>query len=587
MTDTPLATTSDALLADFNRAGALTWADVHPAQHLAHLFGEKDSRVKLAIALTVRALRAGSICLPLDGMRNLDLDEDAPEIPEEWWPEQNAWEAALRASPAVTLSDAGPGSRPLRLVDGALYLERHFADQESVRRSLLARLAAAPASGSPEGQQAAIALALSSPVTVIAGGPGVGKTYTIRAIIERLRTDQPGTLVGLAAPTGKAAARMTESLGSSMLTALTLHALLGSQAGSRTRFLHDAEHPLPHDVVIVDEMSMVSMVMMSRLLDALKPSARLILVGDPDQLSSVDAGSVLADITRAPASRGIVARLTHNHRFGGDIATLAHAIRDGDADTALAVLTRTTDDRPVVPAHPGHAAVGRPARTGHTGLPAVGDHPGGTRVTLLHLDAGTALLRERAVSAGRAVFEAAARHDPDAALHALDSHRLLCGHRSGRHGVGHWAREVHAWLGQAVPGYPIDGEFPLGRPVMVTANRPEFGLFNGDTGVILLEDGRPQAWFRSGGRPRPLSPFLLEGLAGVHAMTIHKAQGSQFAHVSVVLPPSGSPLLTRELLYTAVSRAQTSVLLLGERDAVAEAIARPARRMSGLAERLR
>lgn len=565
MTETPLATTSDALLADFNSVGALTWADVHPAQHLAHLFGEKDSRVKLAIALTVRALRAGSICLPLDRLRELDLDEDAAEIPEHWWPERQAWADALRASPAVTVGDGGAGKRPLRLVDGALYLERHFADQESVRRSLLTRLAAAPASGSPEGQQAAIALALSSPVTVIAGGPGVGKTYTIRKIIERLRADRPGALVGLAAPTGKAAARMTESLGSSGLTALTLHALLRSRAGSRTRFLHDAEHPLPHDVVIVDEMSMVSMVMMSRLLDALKPSARLILVGDPDQLSSVDAGSVLADITRAPASRGIVARLTHNHRFGGDIATLAHAIRDGDADTALDVLTRAD------------AAVS-------TDLRRVGAE---TSVALVDPGAGTALLRERAVSAGRAVFDAASGRDPDAALRALDSHRLLCGHRTGRHGVARWAREVQAWLTHGVPGYSADGEFHLGRPVMVTANRPEFGLFNGDTGVVLLDDGRPQAWFRSGGRLQSLSPFLLEGLASVHAMTIHKAQGSQFAHVSVVLPPSGSPLLTRELLYTAVSRAETSVLLLGDREAVAEAISRPARRMSGLAERLR
>ncbi|MFT3877882.1 MAG: exodeoxyribonuclease V subunit alpha [Propioniciclava sp.] len=589
MTDPKTATTGDRLLADFNAAGALTWADVHPAQHLAHLFGEQDSSVKLAIALTVRALRAGSLCLPLNRMRELDLGEDAVEIPEDWWPESAAWERALRASPAVTVGDAGPGSRPLRLVDGALYLERHFADQESVRRSLLARLAAAPASGSPEGQQAAIALALSSPVTVIAGGPGVGKTYTIRKIIQRLRADDPGALVGLAAPTGKAAARMTESLGDSGLTALTLHALLGSRAGSRTRFLHDAERPLPHDVVIVDEMSMVSMVMMSRLLDALKPSARLILVGDPDQLSSVDAGSVLADITRAPASTGIVARLTHNHRFGGDIATLAHAIRDGDADAALAVLERASADPWPTETGVRYGFSDAPVPTDLTADPAVaGDvTSGGTHVALVDLESGAALLRDRAVSAGRAVFAAASAHDPEAALRALDAHRLLCGHRGGQYGVARWAREVQAWLAHDVDGYSTEGEFHLGRPVMVTANRPEFGLFNGDTGVILLDDGRPQAWFRSGGRLQRLSPFLLEGLASVHAMTVHKAQGSQFAHVSVVLPPPGSPLLTRELLYTAVSRAQSSVLLLGDRDAVAEAISRPARRMSGLAERLR
>ncbi|MDO5535178.1 MAG: exodeoxyribonuclease V subunit alpha [Propionibacteriaceae bacterium] len=551
MNEPHLTVSASGLLADFNRAGALTWADIHPAQQLGHLFGEKDPRVQLALALTVRALRSGSICLELGRMRELDLGEDEVQIPEDWWPDQATWVEALRASPAVTVGDTDAGDRPLRLVDDALYLERHFADQEAVRKALLTRLTTAPASGDPEGQDAAIALALTSPVTVIAGGPGVGKTYTIRRIIERLRADQPDALIALAAPTGKAAARMTESLGDGSLTALTLHALLGWKAGSRNRFLHDADRPLPHDVVIVDEMSMVSMVMMNRLLAALKPSARLVMVGDPDQLSSVDAGSVLADITRAPATTGVVARLTRNYRFAGAIATLASAVRDGDVAGALSVLE--------------------------------GPDAG---VRLVEVDAGAAALRERVVDAGAAVFEAAAAGRPGAAIAALEQHRLLCGHRRGRFGVSHWTRQVQAWLLADVPGYSVEGEYHPGRPVMVTANRPEFGLFNGDTGVILHEGDRPQAWFSSGGALKQWSPFLLEGLTSVHAMTVHKAQGSQFSHVSVVLPPPGSPLLTRELLYTAVSRARDSVLLLGDAAAVEQAITHPARRMSGLARRL-
>ena len=552
MTESHVAVSATGLLADFNRAGALTWADVHPAQQLGHLFGEKDQRVQLALALTVRALRSGSICVELDRIRELDLGEEEVTIPDDWWPDQPGWEAALQASPAVTVGDGPAGESPLRLVDGALYLERHFADQESVRRALLARLGSAPHTGEPEGQDAAVDLALTSPVTVIAGGPGVGKTYTIRRIIDRLRAEHPDALVALAAPTGKAAARMTESLGDGSLTALTLHALLGKRPGSMTRFRHHADNPLPHDVVVVDEMSMVSMVMMSRLLEALKPSARLVMVGDPDQLSSVDAGSVLADITRAPAAAGIVARLVRNYRFTGAIADLATAIRTGDADAALTVLT--------------------------------GPDPS---VRLAGVAEGATSLRERVVASGGRVFEAAAAGRPDGALAALDAHRLLCGHRRGPFGVAHWTRQVQSWLVEGVPGYSVDGEFHAGRPVMVTANRPEFGLYNGDTGVVLVDEDRPQAWFAPGGVPKSFSPFLLDGLTSVHAMTVHKAQGSQFDDVSVVLPPLGSPLLTRELLYTAVSRARSSVLLLGDPEAVAEAVANPARRMSRLAQRLR
>lgn len=552
MTEAHVAVSASGLLADFNRAGALTWADVHPAQQLGHLFGEKDPRVQLALALTVRALRSGSICLDLDRIRELGLGEDQVSIPDAWWPDAAGWAEALRASPAVTVGDGPGGDRPLRLVDGALYLERHFADQESVRRALLARLATAPSSGEPVGQDAAVDLALSSPVTVIAGGPGVGKTYTIRRIIDRLRAEHPDALVALAAPTGKAAARMTESLGDGSLTALTLHALLRKRPGSMTRFQHHADNPLPHDVVIIDEMSMVSMVLMSRLLDAIKPSARLVLVGDPDQLSSVDAGSVLADIARAPAASGIVARLVQNYRFTGAIQQLATAIRAGEADDALAVLTGPDADVRLAPVAPG-----------------------------------AALLRDRVVAAGGRVFEAAASGRVAGALAGLEEHRLLCGHRRGPFGVAHWTRQVQAWLVEGVPGYSVDGEFHAGRPVMVTANRPEFGLYNGDNGVVLVEDDRPQAWFSVGGRLKSFSPFLLDGLTSVHAMTVHKAQGSQFDHVSVVLPPPGSPLLTRELLYTAVSRARTSVLLLGDPEAVAEAVQNPARRMSRLAERLR
>lgn len=559
---TDIAVSARGLLADFSAAGVLTWADVHPAQQLTYLFGEPDERVQLALALTVRALRSGSICLEWARVREVGLGEDAvADVPDELWPEEAGWLAALRSSPAVTVGDGAPGERPLRLVDDALYLERHYGDQESVRAGLLARLS--PPSATPPlvepveteatpDQQAAITLALAQRVSVIAGGPGTGKTFTIRLLIEQLRAQEPDALVALAAPTGKAAARMTESLRSVGLTAVTLHHLLGWRAESRNRFVHDATNPLPHDVVVVDEMSMVSMLLTARLLAALKPTARLVLVGDPDQLASVDAGSVLADIARAPATQGVVARLERNHRFNQTIAALARAIRDGEPDAALAVLAA-----------------------------------GGNEVALAEGPSAASRLRQRVVEPGVRLLEAAASGSVGSALAALDEHRLLCGHRRGPFGVQHWTRQVVAWLSEAAPDLAAEGEFATGRPVMVTANAPEFGLYNGDTGVLIADPAAgPRAWFRQGDALRSHSPFVVDGLTTVHAMTVHKAQGSQFPHVSVVLPPVGSPLLTRELLYTAVTRAESSVLLVGSPEAVREAVTHPARRMSGLARRL-
>lgn len=576
---TEVAVSASGLLRRFNEHGLLAWADVHPAQHLCHLYGESDERVALAAALAVRALRAGSLCVDLARVPEVagqwetteEADGEAqPVVPPEDWPEPDGWLAAVAASPAVTVDDRPPDGapRPLRLVDGLLYLERYWRDQETVRRLILDRLAP----GSPghetgqadtNAQDAAVASALSAPLTVIAGGPGTGKTHVIARIVRALAETPSPVLVGLAAPTGKAAARMTESLrregwasGATAPAASTLHRLLGWRPGSRTRFRHDETNPLPHDVVIVDELSMVSMTLMARLLCALKPTARLVLVGDPDQLASVEAGAVLADLTASEALRPAVVRLTHNFRFAGAIAELAQAIRDGDADAALEVLRRPRGDDGVTP------------------------------VRLASPQDSREELRRRCVTAGRRLFEAASARDVGAALAALDDHRLLCAHRRGAYGVQHWSRTVTGWLADDVPGFTAEGEFYVGRPVLMTRNAADLGLFNGDTGVVLAGTDRLEAVFATGEGPRRFSPYLVDGLTGVHAMTIHKSQGSQFRRVSVVLPPLGSPLLTRELLYTAVTRASDDVLLVGEEDAVRAAIGHPTARTSGLRTRL-
>lgn len=561
-----IAVSAQGLLRDFSAYGVLEWADVHPALHLTHLCGERDERVQLALALAVRALRDGSMCVDLIRVADLPweaADDGLVTVPQQAWPDAGPWLAAVAASSCTTVGD-GPAAeaRPLRLVDGLLYLERYWCDQELVRRRLLELLVLpqreAPGTQTPTGltldddQARAVHTALTGPVSVIAGGPGTGKTTIVRQVLAGARAANPDVLVGFAAPTGKAAARLTASLAEPGVRATTLHRLLGSRLGVRTRFVHDAATPLPHDLVVVDEVSMVSMTMMARLLDALAPHARLVLVGDPYQLASVEAGAVLADIVAAPALRGAVTTLRTNHRSAGDVAALADAIREGDPDAALDVLGS-----------------------------------GSTAVTLLEPEAGEQALRDRVGVAARVLHAAAVAGDATAALRALDSHRLLCAHRTGRFGVRHWTALVREWLAQDVPGYASDAEFYVGRPLLMTRNAADLGLANGDTGVIVAgPDGAPRAVFETAEGRRPYSPWVLDGLESVDAMTIHKSQGSQFAHVSIVLPPVGSPLLTRELLYTAVTRAETSVVLVGTPESVSCAVANPARRTSGLAARL-
>lgn len=587
------------LLRDVHATGVLNWGDVHVGQKLAHLFGEPDQRVQLALALTVRALREGSTCLELDeiGQARFETeDESFANIPAGIWPDSLAWRSAIQASSLVAVGAEPAGERPLRLVGHRLYLERYWQEESTVANQLLARRDASITAPTLSQLQAAAseliddrvdpdqAVATVVPlycgVSVIAGGPGTGKTHTLARILGMLaRTRDRFPLIALAAPTGKAAVRMDEAMAKALqpmpldlaeqlsaLHASTIHRLLGWTPGSRNRFKHHRGNPLPHDVVVVDEASMVSVTLMARLLDALRPTARLILVGDPNQLAPVEAGAVLADIEEAPMppvpgliqglaalelpSSGPVARLTHNHRSGQAIAELAAAVLAGDAQRVLLL-----------------AQSGSPA------------------VCFAEAVAETSL-RQQITAAGVGMISAARAGDVDAALTRLDTHRLLCAHRQGPHGVSFWSREVEAWLAAALPEFDFTAQWYPGRPVLITQNSPELGLFNGDTGVIAEHDGQLRAFFARGGRTQSISPFLLESVQTIHAMTVHKAQGSQFDEVTLILPDPDSPLLTRELLYTAITRAQTKVNLIGTTQALTQAVLTRARRASGLRDRL-
>ncbi len=597
--DATLALCADGLLADFNLAGILSTSDIHVARRLTRLSGITDESVCFGAALAARAPRLGHVCVDLATIRHTASTdtETAPDLAALPWPEPGAWVRRMADSPMVGVD------LPLRLSGSTLYLDRLWADESLVAAQLLDRagrpagdvdgalLAAGlnrmfHAGEEPDLQRDAAATAVRLTLSVIAGGPGTGKTTTVARILALLdeqagaRGERP-PLVALAAPTGKAAARLEEAVRGEAtqldiaaatrdrlraLEGLTLHRLLGFNPGNRTRFRHDRGNHLPHDVVVVDETSMVSLSMMARLAEAVRPEARLVLVGDPEQLASVEAGAVLGDIVgpaadRAalPSDRPVIGEgitvLRRVHRYGGAIATMAEAVQRGDADGALEALAT-----------------------------------GGSNVEWIAADVSAQRtseelgeVRARAVASGRRVIEAARAGRAHDAIAALGGFRLLCAHRRGPEGVATWMRHVEDWLRAEVEGFVAGSEWFVGRPLIVTENDYALRLYNGDTGVVVeTEGGRLVAAFERGDTVVHVSPTRLAAVDTVYAMTVHKSQGSQFDDVAFLLPGIDSRVLTRELLYTAVTRARNHLIVVGSEDAIRAAVRRPIARASGL-----
>jgi exodeoxyribonuclease V alpha subunit len=298
--------------------------------------------------------------------------------------------------------------------------------------------------------------------------------------------------------------------------------------------------------------------MMARLVEAVRSDCRLVFVGDPDQLASVEAGAVLADLVDGLTRRDpqTVAALATSHRFGPEIGGLAAAVRAGDADRTLGLLMT-----------------------------------GGAHVELLDVSDPAVLtsLRDRLVRHALRLRDAATAGEIDKAIDVLDHHRLLCAHRDGPWGVGHWNRLVERSLAEHT-GLPIGGgwgqEWYAGRPLLLTSNDYGLDLFNGDTGVVVATPDGMRAAIEVPGGHRALATSRLTDAETMHAMTVHKSQGSQAAEITVLLPPDDSRLLTRELLYTALTRAEQKVTVVATPDAVRRAVDRPAQRASGLAARL-
>ncbi len=574
------------LLGDFNAAGVLASADVHVASRFSAILGEDDEQVLLALALAVRAARAGAICVDLATISSAPVETNGEVALS--WPEPSAWLSRVAASPVVR-------EQVVRLEGSLLYLDRYWREEQQVCDDLVARLrrpvpeideaalAAGLARVFPEQgydeQRAAARAAVGRWTTVLTGGPGTGKTTTVAGLLALLaeQHEQASGVrprIALCAPTGKAAARLQQAVEEATveladpvdrerltgLTASTMHRLLGWRPDSSVRFRHDRSHRLPHDVVVVDETSMVSLTMMARLLEALRPDARLILVGDPDQLASVEAGAVLADLVAGfqghPDSPVVALRTTH--RYGEHIGAVAQALRDGDAETVLDLL--------------------RSGTASASGQVELVDPADPEAMAAFHDAVAEVAVRQR---------RAAESGDPERALRTLSEHRLLCAHRRGPYGVAGWNHLVEQLVSERT-GVAHYQPWWAGRPILVTANDPGLRINNGDTGVtVRLPDGRLRVFLDAATGLRDFATTRLADVETMHAMTVHKSQGSQARTVSVVLPPEDSPLLTRELFYTAVTRAQDTVRVVGSEAAIRAAIGREVQRASGLRERLR
>ncbi len=591
-------------------------------QFAAMLAPDSHPLLQLVFALLSAQTGGGHVCLPLS--RIIPAAEQGgrhAEIMQSVWRELNEpglpeIKAALSASDAV--SDGSLPS-PVVLSEENLYLHRMWqyecrvaeffsrpqrvsAETEKLRPVLDALFG----TEEPEDwQKIAAAVAVSSRTAVISGGPGTGKTTTVARILAALvQSAADPLLIELAAPTGKAAARLTESLGEAIaqldLTdaqrammpeqAKTLHRLLGAQPDSR-RLRHHQKNPLMSDVLIVDEASMVDLPMMAALIDALPENAMLILLGDKDQLASVEAGAVLGDICRfaesgyTPQRRQALEAMTgcvlpdkspahpvnvqdhlcllrKSFRFdaGSGIGQLATAVNNGDVRETMAVLGGQRPDVRYVPLEDedGYAQVLTDTMKAY--LPFL------------------SLVKQHA--------------DPAVVLDAFSQFRLLCALREGPFGVEGLNERIERLLHQQ--GHirrPLIHRHRAyhGKPVMISRNDSPLGLFNGDIGIMLTDENHElRVYFRlPDGTIRSIRPSRLPAHETAYVMTVHKSQGSEFAHTALVLPVQPSPLVSRELLYTALTRAKQFLTIYSREECVKRAVKTPTQRYSGLSGRLR
>jgi len=655
----------DALFGQFARDvehGRLRALDVALAKFLAEQAPSMSEPLLWLTALLSRQLADGNLCLNLATLAAMCDEQDWPR---HWRQYQQGAKNSLEELAASALVADGasgmPDNAPLVLDGTRLYLRRYWNHERTVASAIRQRLAQTwPAAANlgeeldrlfppgatvqscvPDWPKIACALAARRGFTVITGGPGTGKTTTVVRLLGllqtlQLREHERPLRIRLAAPTGKAAARLNASIAAQVAQldvsettraaipteVTTLHRLLGARPDTR-RFRHDHANPVHLDVLVIDEASMIDLEMMSSVLTALPPNARLILLGDKDQLSSVEAGAVLGDLCRH-AERGHysvdtaawlrtttgediqhwvsdqatpldqqVTMLRHSHRFSDNsgIGRLSRAVNEGDASGAHALLGAPSTDLSRISSS-DHQTLASLIIDGNPAGFVAGAHAGTPRGYRHYLEQ---LRNDRPASGScSVVYDCWARE----VLSGFARFQLLCALKQGPHGV----ESLNALIAQGLYARKLI-ESPLGwyegRPVMVTRNDYSLGLANGDVGICLrvpdetgamrlvvsfLQNGAPGD--SAGSRVRHVLPSRLGEVVTVYAMTVHKSQGSEFEHTALVLPASPAGILSRELLYTGITRARRWFTLIGSDRVIASAIDRRTRRHSGLADHL-
>lgn len=616
-------------LASLYTSGYLTEIDVHFADFMSRLDSRENRALTLAAALLSRSAGSGHVCLDLNAVDRSIAVPHGENRTAVICPETADWVKRLRASPVI----GNPGERRPLILDDCerLYLYRYWQYEqdliaaitprtdtderatESLKTGLLQNAfdRLFPVTDKSEGidwQKVAVLVALIKPFCVITGGPGTGKTHTVAKILALLIEQARDTRFKavLVAPTGKAAAKLGESMKTVVKTlacsppvkeripvdAQTIHRLLIPIPGTPF-FRYDKSNPLPVDLVIVDEASMIDLALLSKLTTALPDRARLVLIGDKDQLASVEAGAVLGDIcdrgsrhrfsaafrqlarqvidvrlgdSGSEKSSGIqdcIVNLVRSYRFDdlGGIGALSRAVNRGDAEGALKLMKSGDDSsiawRPVSTTRDLHQSLSVRIVQGYRD----------------YLSTSDALL----------------------ALEQFSRFRVLCAVNRGPWGIEALNRMTEAVLrrkGLITSGdNRYHGRWYVGRPILVTANDYGLGLFNGDIGLTApatADDKAPLVvnFPDTGGNVRGIPVARLSKIETVYAMTIHKSQGSEFDRVHVILPDTDSAVLTRELIYTAVTRARSSVTVWGQQEVLEKALSRRIVRRSGLREAL-
>ncbi|WP_073059127.1 exodeoxyribonuclease V subunit alpha [Fodinibius roseus] len=575
--------------------------------------------VLMSACLTSYLYHKGNICLQLDEYAGGPLFEEAEGRQSPEAPALEEWKNRLSESPFV----GGPGTfRPLILdSENRLYLHKLWHHEHTLAAALLERCRdsekdidvpllheglerlfsfQSPSKVGTDWQRVAAALAVKHTLSVISGGPGTGKTSTVVRILALLaeQGEARGRMpaIALTAPTGKAAARLQEAIQSARESlpvtegireaipgeAVTLHQLLGARRYT-SRFRHNKENPLSQDVVVIDEVSMVDQALMSRVMEALLEGTKLILLGDKDQLASVEAGSVLGDICRGTENRfssgttawlqslsldlpgeatvsapdtltDYVTLLTESYRFGADsgIARLAESVNRGEAEEAIAFLKSE-------------------------------QYPEIALVNSREDSALEELLAQRAAG----YFDRLSRcSSPDEAFAILNEFRILAAHRRGPWGIRYLNRYIERILQErgSIPKYQ---QWYPGKPVMVNVNDYSLGLYNGDTGICLAnEEQELRVYFQHDNAIREVAPSRLPDHNKAYALTVHKSQGSEFNNILIVLPAERSKVVSRELIYTAITRARKTVIILTPEEILRQGIREKLQRTSGLSDRL-